>query len=254
MSASTKTKSVTKTATKPVTKTATKIVTPLVTKSKPVTKSKSKNVATVATVAKPTESNLETKVSMNVNSEQNFIMGNTKYLPENFIKISSNSIDRHSYVNKLDSLIKSVNLAKDIENGIFEFALNYVKTQDLSDEDFSSIYTDKFNELYDNLDQNNTCINNQTLLPSLNNGALSGQIIAFLKMYQLHPAKWKNIIDKNDLRDHTLYTVNTTDEYRCGRCGERKHTYYITQTRCADEPATVFYTCIVCKKTFTKSI
>jgi DNA-directed RNA polymerase subunit M/transcription elongation factor TFIIS len=206
---------------------------------------------------KKTEKNVETETvapPININSEQNFIMGNTKYLPEEFIKSSSSSIDRIIYTNKFVDLIKSVSLAKDIENGIFEFALNYVKTQDLSDDDFISIYIDKFNELYDNLDQHNTFINNQTLLPSLNNGVLSGQIIAFLKMYQLHPAKWKNIIDKNDLRDHTLYTVNTTDEYRCSRCGERKHTYYITQTRCADEPATVFYTCIVCKKTFTKSI
>ncbi|GAB2288063.1 hypothetical protein Dimus_022407 [Dionaea muscipula] len=38
----------------------------------------------------------------------------------------------------------------------------------------------------------------------------------------------------------------TTDQFRCGRCGQRKTTYYQLQTRSADEPMTTFVTCVNC--------
>ncbi|CAL9075092.1 unnamed protein product [Musa acuminata var. zebrina] len=38
----------------------------------------------------------------------------------------------------------------------------------------------------------------------------------------------------------------TTDQFKCGRCGQRKTTYYQMQTRSADEPMTTFVTCVNC--------
>ncbi|KAJ0772035.1 putative transcription regulator IWS1 family [Helianthus annuus] len=38
----------------------------------------------------------------------------------------------------------------------------------------------------------------------------------------------------------------TTDQFKCGRCGKRKCTYYQLQTRSADEPMTTFVTCVNC--------
>ncbi|XP_042414582.1 transcription elongation factor TFIIS-like [Zingiber officinale] len=37
-----------------------------------------------------------------------------------------------------------------------------------------------------------------------------------------------------------------TDQFKCGRCGQRKTTYYQMQTRSADEPMTTFVTCVNC--------
>eukprot|EP00923_Selenidium_pygospionis_P033672 GHVN01059069.1.p1 GENE.GHVN01059069.1~~GHVN01059069.1.p1 ORF type:complete len:227 (+),score=43.13 GHVN01059069.1:3-683(+) len=37
-----------------------------------------------------------------------------------------------------------------------------------------------------------------------------------------------------------------TDQFKCGKCGKRKATYYQLQIRSADEPMTTFVTCIVC--------
>jgi DNA-directed RNA polymerase subunit M/transcription elongation factor TFIIS len=185
---------------------------------------------------------------------QKFIMTNSCYIPINLIKFAQTEIDRKYIVQEFDKFINCLSISMQIEKGLFEFSLNYIKTCLLEWTDFKAIYMDKFFEICENLDMDNKKINNRTLLPSLLNGTIAAQTVPFLKMYQLHPLQWKHIIDKNNLRDLTLYTVNTTDEMKCGRCGERKHTYYITQTRSADEPATVFYTCINCKKTFTKSI
>ncbi|KAG9303669.1 hypothetical protein G9A89_018566 [Geosiphon pyriformis] len=37
-----------------------------------------------------------------------------------------------------------------------------------------------------------------------------------------------------------------TDAFKCGKCGQRKTTYYQMQTRSADEPMTTFVTCVNC--------
>lgn len=184
----------------------------------------------------------------------NFIMENSMLLPIKLIKYAEENLNRKEAIKKLDSIISCYTLAEDIEAGIFEFTLNYVQNNNFNLTDLMPIYEDKLHEIYINLDQKNDRIQNKTLLNDLLESKMSGQIIAFLKMYQLHPIRWKHIIDKNNLRDNTLSTINTTDDYKCARCGERKHIYYITQTRSADEPATIFLTCTVCKKTFTKSM
>lgn len=183
-----------------------------------------------------------------------FIMENSMYLPIDFIKRSEVEVSRKENIKKIDDIVNCISVSEEIEKGIFEFALNYIKTHGYPDHFFQLTYNDKLHDMLLNLDVNNKRIENKTLLPNILSGKLTGQIVPFLNMYQLHPMRWKSIIDKNNLRDDTMANVNTTDEYRCARCGERKHIYYITQTRCIDEPATIFYTCTVCRKTFTKSM
>ncbi|KAJ8905474.1 hypothetical protein NDN08_001981 [Rhodosorus marinus] len=57
-------------------------------------------------------------------------------------------------------------------------------------------------------------------------------------------------IEKNNMREAQLYNPNkhaaTTDLFKCGKCKQRKCTYYQLQTRSADEPLTSFVTCMVC--------
>eukprot|EP00455_Lapot_gusevi_P030286 TRINITY_DN3257_c0_g1_i1.p1 TRINITY_DN3257_c0_g1~~TRINITY_DN3257_c0_g1_i1.p1 ORF type:complete len:315 (-),score=86.68 TRINITY_DN3257_c0_g1_i1:222-1112(-) len=42
----------------------------------------------------------------------------------------------------------------------------------------------------------------------------------------------------------------TTDQFKCGRCGQRRCTFYQLQTRSADEPMTTFVTCENCGNKF----
>ena len=175
-------------------------------------------------------------------------------IPIDLINYALEVINKKENIERIDSYIKCYPISESIEMSIFEFAINYIIINDHPYEHYYSIYFDKFYEICDNLDVNNKQINNKTLLKNIINGDLPYHIIAFLKMYQIHPERWNYIINKNNLRDTTLQNVSTTSEFRCARCGERKHKYYIMQTRSADEPATIFYTCIICKKTFTKSM
>ena len=188
---------------------------------------------------------------------QKFIMLNNCFTQQKVVKLIQDAdavINRKNIVDKIDAIVHCLPVSQLIELGAFEFSVNYVKTQDLSLTELQMIYHDKINELCLNLDMNDVNIKNKTLLPAVLRGEINPQTIAFLKFQHLHPENWKSIIDKNNLRDEILSTVNTTDEFKCGKCGERKHTYYITQVRSADEPATVFYTCVNCLKTFTKSM
>jgi DNA-directed RNA polymerase subunit M/transcription elongation factor TFIIS len=177
-----------------------------------------------------------------------------KNIPIDLIKYAIKNINRQDIIDKFEKLINCLPISESIEMSIFEFSLNYIITNNYPSDDYEQIYMHTFNDIYDNLDVNNKQINNKTLLPNILDGNIPYHILAFMKMYQIHPDRWNYIINKNNLRDTTLQNVSTTDEFRCARCGERKHKYYIMQTRSADEPATIFYTCIICKKTFTKSM
>jgi transcription elongation factor S-II len=68
---------------------------------------------------------------------------------------------------------------------------------------------------------------------------------------ELNPEHWKEHIDRKIKRDSSKYTTNieaSTDMFTCKKCKSKKCTYYELQTRSADEPTTVFITCLDCGK------
>ncbi|XP_042512555.1 transcription elongation factor TFIIS-like [Macadamia integrifolia] len=59
--------------------------------------------------------------------------------------------------------------------------------------------------------------------------------------------------ENNQIKEKALFECErggaakaTTDQFKCGRCGQRKCTYYQMQTRSADEPMTTYVTCVNC--------
>ena len=44
-----------------------------------------------------------------------------------------------------------------------------------------------------------------------------------------------------------------TDQFKCRKCFSRSCSYYEVQTRSADEPMTIFVTCIKCNNTWKMS-
>ena len=70
-----------------------------------------------------------------------------------------------------------------------------------------------------------------------------------MSFQQLYPEHWKKMMDDKFKRDKLLYEYQPeamTDQFKCGRCKERKCSYYELQTRSADESMTIFITCICC--------
>ena len=54
----------------------------------------------------------------------------------------------------------------------------------------------------------------------------------------------------NSLREDSQKITVEEGIYKCSRCGGRKTTQYEMQTRSADEPMTIFITCVTCGKTW----
>jgi len=80
---------------------------------------------------------------------------------------------------------------------------------------------------------------------------ISPQQFAFMTHQEWKPQHWKVSIDRKMQYDASRYTDNlqaATDMYTCKKCRSKKCTYYEMQTRSADEPATVFVTCLDCGK------
>jgi len=68
---------------------------------------------------------------------------------------------------------------------------------------------------------------------------------------ELDANMWKELIDKKIKRDDSKFNVNiesSTSLFTCKKCGSKKCTYYELQIRSADEPATIFITCLECGK------
>jgi transcription elongation factor S-II len=68
---------------------------------------------------------------------------------------------------------------------------------------------------------------------------------------EYNPERWSVLIDRKIKRDASKYTDNiqaSTDMFTCKKCKSKRTTYYEAQIRSADEPATIFITCIDCGK------
>jgi DNA-directed RNA polymerase subunit M/transcription elongation factor TFIIS len=66
---------------------------------------------------------------------------------------------------------------------------------------------------------------------------------------EMCPDKWKTLIEQKIKRDKSRLHTNieaSTDLFTCKKCRSKKCTYYELQTRSADEPATIFITCLDC--------
>ena len=69
--------------------------------------------------------------------------------------------------------------------------------------------------------------------------------------YELMPSQWKSLKDQQFRRDKRIQEGNlamATDRFRCSQCKKKMCSYYELQTRSADEPMTIFISCLNCGK------
>ena len=159
-------------------------------------------------------------------------------------------------INRIDSILKLItyinpSLAFSIENGILEHTLLYVNDNKYDPDFILYIYNEKVKDICNNLDLNNVRINNQTLFKSLTDKQIDPYMVAFLTPQQLHPKNWTKLLEKRKAIENATNNQKVTDIYKCRKCGDRKSTTTQMQTRSADEPMTIFVTCLTCYNTFT---
>jgi transcription elongation factor S-II len=154
---------------------------------------------------------------------------------------------RKNIVLTLDKIINDTSISSNVEKGIFNYAIRESKIRKVirkwDNEYFVIIYSDKLRTTIMNLDER--CLNR------LKNKECKPHEIVFMNHQELKPEKWKKLIDDKIARDKSKYedtASGATDEFKCGRCKQRKCSFYQMQTRSADEPMTTYVTCLNCGK------
>ncbi len=144
----------------------------------------------------------------------------------------------------LESEEKGLNLEKGIYNYTIQEATYKKIVKKWNNPLFVQIYFDRLKTIYFNL-------KNKDLLQQLRTGDITPQSFAFMSHQEMNPEKWKELIEKKQKVDANKYNTSfaaSTDLFTCGKCKSKKCTYYELQCRSADEPMTIFITCLDCGK------
>ena len=94
-------------------------------------------------------------------------------------------------------------------------------------------------------------VENTELFERFKGGEIQIHDLATMDQYELNPSRWKAQFDNQQTREKRQLEGNrsmATDIFLCKRCNKRECTYYEMQTRSADEPMTIFITCLNCGK------
>jgi DNA-directed RNA polymerase subunit M/transcription elongation factor TFIIS len=149
-----------------------------------------------------------------------------------------------------------IDMAKIIEKNVFNSCILYTDTNCIirkwSNPVFKVYYEDKIRSILINLDSYSESVTNDTfanfIIERYQNNTKNIDNISNMEPKEVNPLHWKSVIDEYDMKEDVLknYVQLTTDQFKCGRCKQKKTTYYQVQTRSADEASTNFVTCINC--------
>jgi hypothetical protein len=94
-------------------------------------------------------------------------------------------------------------------------------------------------------------VGNSELIARWKEGEFTLDSLGHWTPYELQPSHWKDLKDQQFRREQRILEGNlamATDRFRCSRCKKKQCSYYELQTRSADEPMTIFISCLVCGK------
>ena len=164
--------------------------------------------------------------------------------------ITNSELFRKNVCQKLTPIlaIDDETFAINLEKGIFNYAIKEATQRKIvkkwENPHFVQLYSDRLRSVYINL-------KNPDLLEQIRNKDIAPQLVAFMTHHEFKPEHWKVLIDRKIKRDASKYVDNTqasTDMFTCKKCRSKRCTYYEMQTRSADEPSTLFVTCLDCGK------
>ena len=140
---------------------------------------------------------------------------------------------------------------RDLEMEIFNYAIrdavqrNIVPTWNIL---LKKIYINKARSLYTNLNPD-SYVKNKRLFERLKKMEFTPSELVNMSTQELFPEHWKHLIDEKYRKNKVLYETKKeamTDQFKCRKCKSRETCYYEMQTRSADEPMTIFITCLNC--------
>lgn len=143
---------------------------------------------------------------------------------------------------------------QDLETAIFVMAFNEAKKRHVishwSNPLFKQLYRTICLRIISNLCPS-SYVKNEALFEKVKSGEIEVAHLADFNSYDLYPEHWKEMEDRRIMREQAYMDGNkgrATDQFKCNRCKKSQCTYYEMQTRSADEPMTLFITCVNCGK------
>lgn len=182
-------------------------------------------------------------------SKYDFITENKVDIKDAFIQYAEQVINRAENQLLINKFINDIEKSIKIELSIFEYSLLYCINNNIEQTFLKSIYDDKILNILENLDPKSK-LKNKTLLSNILYDHIDSSHVGFLSPNQIDPEKWVDIIKKKEYREWRENNISYSDAYKCSKCGQRKSKVSLAQTRSADEPMTIFVSCLVCYNTF----
>jgi transcription elongation factor S-II len=158
--------------------------------------------------------------------------------------IKSPETFRKNVVAKLQDVLGTH--ASNTEKSVFNYAIKEATLQKIvkkwENPFFVQLYLNRLRSIKSNL---------PFLTKMLETGEIQAKDVGFLTHQEIQPEKWMTLIENKIIRNASKYNNNieaSTDMFTCKKCKSKRCTYYELQTRSADEPATIFITCLDCGK------
>ena len=149
--------------------------------------------------------------------------------------------------NKIETKLGSKNSSINLEIGIYNYAIKEADRRKIvkkwDNKTFVRIYLDHIKSILLNLNEN--------IIEQIKNKEIKAQNVAFMTHQELCPQKWARAIERKAIRDKVKFESKmeaTTDTFTCRKCKSNRCSYYLLQTRSADEPMTCYVSCLDCGK------
>lgn len=140
-------------------------------------------------------------------------------------------------------------LGKNLEICVYNYTLResarYNIVRKSTSAPFIVAYNNRLRSLWWNIQQN------PELRQSIAAGTTTPRDLETMTQVELNATHWKEEIAAKAKRDQSRFNVTqqaTTSVYTCGKCKSNSCVFHAVQIRSADEPMTVFVTCLDCGK------
>ena len=183
----------------------------------------------------------ETTIKKSIKISENLLPKTNDKMRDFVIKKLSNTL--YSFKNEENQKIKQnekncIQIAIEIESNLFKHCSNQ------SSNPF-------YKSQYSNINFNLGDPTNQDFAVKVFNGIFTPQILSTLSASEMASDVQKqklNTLENERIFENAIPSAESaaTDIFECGKCRQRKCTYFQMQTRSADEPMTTFVNCLVC--------
>lgn len=153
---------------------------------------------------------------------------------------------------KFDEKIQDETTSVNLEKAIYNYTINEANLRKIvkkwDNPLFFQLYSDRLFSIYINM-------KNEKIITALKSKELGPKTLAFMTHQEMNPEHWKDLLEKKRMIDKSKYNtdlVANTDMFTCSKCKSKKCNYYTLQTRSADEPETIFITCLDCGKNWKR--